>query len=281
MAYKQLEDKYLLTDFKRDEKDFVKGRMGPHDVVVDQYLDIFVMGNANNDSKRKWVANLMPGGFFFSIAEEKKKSFVFQVLMMENKPYLIKEHFVDERLFARAAGNMEEGDFLSLDGAKKALEFCRKGKLELAEYGNEKLAKQRLKNLRGVVEYEEDIKEAAQVFLQQDRIREHAEVIKLRKEKGEIEPLNEEKAEMLAAIGFIEQSGGKAIKPVILKFLKERSGLDGNRAGIEDIMKVSVLLKELEEQGYVKPVEGKGYILTDMGRAEVENYNRKKSSYAV
>lgn len=276
MAYKQLEDKYPLHDFKRDGN-FVDGRMGPHGVKVDQYLDVFILGNLEKDTNRRWVANMLPGGFFFSMSEG-KKNIVFQVLMDEGKPLFKKEALVDERLFARATSGMEEGDFLSLEGVKKALELHDEGKLSLAAYGDNKTEKEHLKNLRGIVRYKEEIEEAARIFLQQDRIKEHPEVIRLRKEKGEVKPLDDEKAEVLAAIGFIEESGGKAIKPVIMKVLKERGGSEGNYASFGDIMKLRVLVNELEEQGYIRPDEKKGRVLTDMGKTEVENYNNKKKS---
>jgi len=275
-AYKQLEDKYKLHDFKKDES-FVEGRIGPHGVKVDQYLDVFILGNLEKDTNRRWVANMLPGGFFFSMSEG-KKSTVLQVFMGEGKPLFKKQALVDEELFSRATSGMEEGDFLSFQGVKKALELHDKGKLSLAAYGDDKTEKERLKNLRGVVRYEEELEEAAQIFLRLDRIKEHPEVIKLRKEKGEIEPLDDQKAEVLAAIGSIEQSGGKAIKPVIMKVLKERGGSNGNSASFGDIMKLRVLVNELEEQGYIRPDEKKGRVLTDMGKTEVENYNNKKKS---
>jgi len=110
------------------------------------------------------------------------------------------------------------------------------------------------------------------------QMKEHPEVIKLRKEKGEIEQLDDQKAEVLAAIGSIEQSGGKAIKPVLMKVLKEMGGSSRNSASFGDIMKLRVLVNELEEQGYIRFDEKKGRVLTDMGKTEVENYNNKKKS---
>jgi hypothetical protein len=221
---------------------------------------------------------MLPGGFFLSMSEG-RKNIVFQVLMEEGKPLFKKEALVDERLFARATSGMEEGDFLSLEGVKKALELHDRGKLSLAAYGDDKTEKEHLKNLRGIVRYKEEIEEAARIFTQLDRVKEHPEVIRLRKGKGEIKPLDDEKAEVLAAIGFIEESGGKAIKPVIMKFLKERSGLDGRYASFADMMKVGPIVNELEEQGYIKTVEGKGRVLTDMGREEIAAYNKRKSPY--
>ncbi|NYZ76286.1 hypothetical protein H0N98_03485 [Candidatus Micrarchaeota archaeon] len=274
----KLEEKYPLTGFKIDEKGYVKGKIGPHEVIVDQHLNIFILGKSE-ETKRRWVADYLPGGFWFSVAEE-KEGLVCQVYMMDGKPHFPKYLVVDEGLYERTTGKKELGAFLTFDGVKDALDLYEKGKLSLAEYGNNALAKKRLKTLRGIREYEAEIREAAQLFLEVERIKEHPEVLKLRKEKGVIKPLTGEKAQMLAAIDSIERGGERVTPRSILKFLKKSEGVEG--AGeLAGIIKIGVLRKELESEGYVKILRGNERTLTDLGRMELEEYNKRKSSYVI
>jgi hypothetical protein len=181
-AYKNLEEKYLLHDFKINEKGGVEGKIGTHVVHADRSSEVILILGNTEGTGRPWVANLLPGGFFFSAAEG-KKGMACPVFMMEDKPYFKKDALVDEKLFARAIPNKEPSPFLSFEEVKKAFELCEKGKLELAEYGNDKLSKKRFKALREIVGYKVEIEEAAKVFLQTDRIKE--EVLKLKNEKEE------------------------------------------------------------------------------------------------
>jgi len=272
----KLEEKYPLTGFRIDEKGCVKGKVGPHEVIVDQHLDIFILGKSE-ETKRKWVAAYLPGGFWFSIAEE-KEGMTCQVHMIDGKPHFPKHIVVDEEFFAKTTGKKELSPFLTFDGVKNALKLYEKGKLRLAEAGNDALAKKRLEILKEIVKYEADIREAAELFPEVERIKEHPEVLKLR--KGMIKPLTEEKAQMLAAIDSIERSGERATPRSILEFLKKSGGVEG---GVElaDILKIGVLLRELENDGYVKILKGNERVLTDLGRMALEGYNKRKSSYVA
>jgi hypothetical protein len=263
-AYKKLEEKYPLTEFKVTEKGGVEGKIGPHGVNSDKSLDvIFILGNINGGG-RQWVSNLLPGGFFFSVVEG-KKGLTCPVHMLDDKPHFQKNSLVDGELFARATSTKNSDPFLSLNEVKKAFELYGKGKLSLAEYGNDKLAKERLKTLEGIVKYGADIEEAAQVFLQADRIKDEAR--KLKNERGEIKPLTEEKLQILVVIDSIKNSGGRATPPAIVKSLNTKSA---------NILEIGLMRKELEEEGYIKVINGNERVLTDLGRAEVEKYNQRE-----
>jgi hypothetical protein len=277
----KLAEKYPLTDFKIDEKmGYVKGKIGPHKVIVDEHCDIFILGKSE-ETKRKWVAAYLPGGFWFSVAEEKEKEgLACQVHMIDDKPHFPKHIVVDEELLAKTTGKKELSAFLTFDGVKNALKLYEKGKLRLAELGNDALAEKRLETLKGIVKYEVEIREAAQLFPEVERIKEHPEVLKLRKEKGVIKPLTGEKAQMVAAIDSIERSGEKVTPRSILEFLKKSSRIEGE-VELADILKIGVLLRELESESYVKILKGNERVLTDSGRMELEEYNKRKSSYVA
>jgi hypothetical protein len=241
-------------------------------------LDIFILGKSE-ETKRRWVATYLPGGFWFSVAEE-KEGLVCQVHMIDGKPHFPKHLVVDEELFAKAAGKRELSPFLTFDGVKNALKLYEKGKLRLAEPGNDALAEKRLETLKGIVKYEAEIRDAAQLFPEVERIKEHPEVLKLRKGKGVIKPLTEEKAQMLTAIDSIERSGERATPRSVLEFLKKSGGVEGG-VRLADIIVVGVLLKELENEGYVRVPKSNERVLTDLGRMELDGYNKRKSSYVI
>jgi hypothetical protein len=274
----KLQEKYPLSGFKIDEKGYVKGRIGPHEVIVDEHCDIFIFGKSE-ETKRSWVAAYLPGGFWFSVAEE-KGGLACQVHMIDGKPHFPKHNVVDEELYAKATGKRELSPFFTFDRVKNALKLYEKGELGLAEPGNDKLAKNRLETLKGIVKYEAEIMDAAQLFPEVERIKEHPEVVRFRKEKGAIKPLTQEKAQMLTAIDSTERSGEGASPRAILDFLRESRGVEGG-VEVEDIIKLGVLLKELENEGYIKTLKGNERALTDLGRMELEQYNKRKSSYVA
>ncbi len=285
----KLEEKYSLgghelVDFKIDEKrEFVRGKAGPYEVIVDKHGDIFILGKSE-ETKRRWIASYLPGGLWFSVAEEKEKEgLACQVHMIDGKPHFPKYLVVDEKLLTKTTGKKELGPFLTFDGVKNALKLYEKRKLRLAEPGKDVVAEKRLETLKGIVKYETEIREAAQLFSEVERIKEHPEVLKLAKGEGLIgeKPImTEEKAQVLTAIDSIAKSGERVTALAILEWLQKKCGVEPGDSELGDIIKMGMLLGEVGGDGYVESTN-KGRVLTDFGRKELEEYSKKKNTYVA
>ncbi len=271
---------HLLEDFKIDGKrEFVGGNAGPYLVLVNAEQEVSVM-ERNEKKNRYWVAKYKENGFWITVYDGKEK-WNSPVNMDGKDAQFSCLPLLDERLFEKAGGKVKDG-FIGMDDVGKALSWHKEGTLHLTDEDRD-LERTRLKNLKNIARYKAETEEAAGLFEYAQRLKTHPEVLKLAKEKGFIEErpvMTEEKAMALTAIDSIVKKGDRVTTLGILEWLERQSGVKPGPSEFGDIAKMSILLAEIGRDGYVR-ITKRGRELTDFGRKELEEYNKKKFSYVV
>jgi hypothetical protein len=271
---------HTLTEFKIDEqRECVRGKAGPYEIIVDYYGNALVNGR-NERKDREWAAKYLEKRFWIAVVDGKEK-WSWPVHMVQGELLFPKLSIVDEKLFRKARGKGEADMFLNFDGVKDALRLHEKGELRLAGRGNEGLARGRLEALKRIAKYEAEIREAAQLFGEVQKLKTHPEVLKLARERGVLDEkpiLTEEKAQMLTAIDSVGKNVEKVTPRAVLDWMKRERGVEGG-VGLADVIMVGMMLGQLEGEGYVEITKEKGRVLTEFGRKELENYRKKRDAY--
>ncbi|MEM3555530.1 MAG: hypothetical protein QXF56_02335 [Candidatus Micrarchaeia archaeon] len=277
----KVEEKYTLgghelKEFKLDERgEFLKGKAGPYSVLVDSDGVVFLSG-VSQKTKREWTAKYLKDRFWISV-KEGNNIWSWPVCIIEKEPHFSQLPLVDSDAFKKAGGKGDRDLFLTFEGVRNALKLHEKGKLKLAEdKEHEKMRAQMLKN---IIKYEKEIEEAAKLFEDVSKLRKHPEVLKFSRKVEEKPVLTEEKAQILLAIDSLEKAGEKATGRAVVDWLMERKGVE--EAGLGELMKVGMLLGQVESEGYVVLSKEKGRVLTEFGRRELERYKEKTKSYVV
>ncbi|QLJ53183.1 MAG: hypothetical protein Sv326_1008 [Candidatus Fermentimicrarchaeum limneticum] len=280
MAVK-LEERYTLAghplqDFKIDEKrEFVKGKAGPFEILVDVDGTVSVIGKSAK-TNREWSGKYHKDNFSITVHEGNDKWY-WLVYLIEGEPHFPKLQLVDTDLFRKAGGKGEVSSFLSFDGVKDALRLRESGMLKLAEL--KELDEARLEHLTGIINHEAEIREACQLVPEAMKIKDHPEVISLAKEKGLIRekfPLTGEQAEVLSAIKSINESGRKADFAAVAEWFIKKNG---GKMDYSMIYQMGFTIGTLDAQEYTKMTKERGRVLTDLGREELRKFREKPKSY--
>jgi hypothetical protein len=285
MAVKTLENEYEvgenpLNEFKIDkDRKFVRGNAGPYKIRVNGEREVFIAGKSE-ETGRDWSAKYLDNRFLITVHDGDKR-WTWPVYIVDKDVRFSELPLIEKKIFEKKVGKTE-GDYISIDDVRKALSLYEQGELHLADR-NKALEKVRFENIRGIERYSAEIIEAGELFDDAQKLKTHPEVLKLAKEKGLIEEkpvMTEGAAQVLTAIDYIAKSGKRVTAVEILECLKKQIGVEPGPSELGDLMKMGMLLGEIDRAGYVQMTE-KGRELTDFGRKELEEYNKRKSSYVV
>ena len=254
------------------EEEFVKGRAGSYSFMIDKE-GVVLVGGVNEKTKREWTAKYFSNRFWISV-KEKESIWSWPVCIVEREPHFTKLPIVDSDAFRKAGGRGDADVYLSFEGVRDALKLYEKGKLKLAE--EKEVERARAEMIKNILKYEREIREAAELFEEVKKLKEHPEVLKfiVREEKP---VLTEGKAQILTAIDSLEKAGGRVNIRDVVEWLKRERGVE---VGFESLIKMGMAIGELENEGYVKLSE-RGRVLTEFGRKELERYREKARSYVV